>query len=182
MLASLSEIQELAPGLYEMKIEGAGTSDDPSNLPFAVRFEPRQVEDLNFPKPDAAFERIRDFSEMAETIYKTLFSPFVQAASNALTAELAKWFHPMRASRYLFSPALLPWLRGLPALAKSIHDNRQPLADDNPYLGAERKLINLATSSIEATRLNRDASLEHMFGILYGFAPPAKSDSNQRTT
>lgn len=119
---------------------------------------------------------------MAETIYKTFLSPFVQAASNPLTTKLVKWFHPMRASRYLFSPVFLPWLRGLPTLAKSIHDNRQPLAEDDPYLGAERKLINLITSSIETARLNRDASLERMFGLLYGSAPPAKSDSNQRTT
>jgi hypothetical protein len=182
ILASIPEIERLAPGLYEMKIEEIGASDNSSNLPFAVRFEPRQVEDLNFPRPDPAFERIRDFSEMAETIYKTFFSPFVQVTSNPLTAELARWLHPMRASRYLFSPVFLPWLRGLPTLAKSIHDNRQPLAEDDPYLGAERKLINLITSSIEAARLNRDASLERMFGLLYGSAPPAKSGSNQRTT
>jgi hypothetical protein len=182
ILASIPEIERLAPGLYEMKIEEVGASDNASNLPFGVRFEPRQVEDLNFPKPDPAFERIRDFSEMAETTYKTFFSPFVQATSNPLTAELAKWFHPMRASRYVFSPVFLPWLRGLPTLAKSIQDNHQPLAEDNPYLGAERKLINLITSSIEAARLNRDASLERMFGLLYGSAPPAKSDSNHRTT
>jgi hypothetical protein len=43
-------------------------------------------------------------------------------------------------------PSEPPWLRGLPTLAKSIHDNRQPLAEDDPYLGAERKLINLITS------------------------------------
>jgi hypothetical protein len=168
ILASMPEIERLAPGLYEMKIEEGGASDNSSNLPFSVRFEPRQVEDLNFPKPDPAFERIRSFSETAETIYKTFFSPFVQATSNPLTAEMVKWLHPMRASRYLFSPAFLPWLRGLPILAKSIRDSRQPLAEDNPYLGAERKLINLTTSSIEMARLNRDASLERMFGLLYG--------------
>jgi hypothetical protein len=182
ILASIPEIERLAPGLYEMKIEEPGASDNSSSLPFRVRFEPRQVEDLNFPKPDPAFERIRDFSEMAETIYKTFFSPFVQAASNPLTAVLAKWSHPMRTSRYLFSPVFLPWLRGLPTLAKSIRDSRQPLAEDDPYLGAERKLINLITSSIETARLHRDASLERMFGLLYGSAPPAKSDSNHRTT
>lgn len=182
ILASIPEIERLAPGLYEMKIEESGASDNSSSLPFGVRFEPRQVEDLNFPKPDPAFERIRDFSEMAETIYKTFFSPFVQAASNPLTAVFAKWFHPMRTSRYLFSPVFLPWLRGLPILAKSIRESRQPLAEDNPYLGAERKLINLTTSSIEMARLERDASLERMFGLLYGSARPAKSGSNQRTT
>ncbi|MDG9697241.1 DUF3141 domain-containing protein, partial [Streptomyces sp. DH17] len=44
ILASLPEIEGLAPGLYEMKIEDRDPSDSPSNLPFAVRFESRKVE------------------------------------------------------------------------------------------------------------------------------------------
>jgi hypothetical protein len=167
ILASLSEIEGLSPGLYEMKIEEAGSSGA-SNLPFAVRFESRRVEELKFLPPDPAFEHIRDFSEAAETIYRTFFSPFVQATSNPLTAEAAKWFHPMRMSRYLLSSSFSPWLRGLPELASSIRDTRVPLAGDNPYLGAERTFIGLTTSLIEATRINRDAALERMFEFLYG--------------
>lgn len=170
ILASLSEIEGLAPGLYEMKIEEADSSAGASKLPFAVRFESRRVEELKFQPPDPAFERIRDFSEAAETIYRTFFSPFVQSTSNPLTAEAAKWLHPMRMSRYLLSPSFSPWLRGLPGLAGSIRDTRVPLAEDNPFLAAERTLIGLTTSLIEASRINRDAALERMFEVLYGRA------------
>ncbi|WP_454633633.1 DUF3141 domain-containing protein [Bradyrhizobium cenepequi] len=170
ILASLSEIEGLAPGLYEMKIEEADSSAGASKLPFAVRFESRRVEELKFQPPDPAFERIRDFSEAAETIYRTFFSPFVQATSNPLTAEAAKWLHPMRMSRYLLSPSFSPWLRGLPGLAGSTRDTRVPLAEDNPFLAAERTLIGLTTSLIEASRINRDAALERMFEVLYGRA------------
>lgn len=170
ILASLQDIEGLPPGLYEMKIEEAGTLAGASNLPFAVRFEARRVEELKFPQPDPAFERIRDFSEAAESIYKTFLSPFVQSTSNPLTAEAAKWLHPMRTSRYLFSPSFSPWLRGLPGLGKSIRHTRVPLAEDNPYLGAERTFINLTTSLIEIARINRDAALERIFEILYGAA------------
>ncbi|ULL01597.1 DUF3141 domain-containing protein [Bradyrhizobium sp. I71] len=170
ILASLSEIEGLPPGLYEMKIEEADSSTGASKLPFAVRFESRRVEELKFQPPDPAFERIRDFSEAAETIYRTFFSPFVQSTSNPLTAEAAKWLHPMRMSRYLLSPSFSPWLRGLPGLAGSIRDTRVPLAEDNPFLAAERTLIGSTTSLIEASRINRDAALERMFEVLYGRA------------
>lgn len=170
ILASLSEIEGLAPGLYEMKIEEADSSAGASKLPFAVRFESRRVEEFKFQPPDPAFERIRDFSEAAETIYRTFFSPFVQSTSNPLTAEAAKWLHPMRMSRYLLSPSFSPWLRGLPGLAGSIRDTRVPLAEDNPFLAAERTLIGSTTSLIEASRINRDAALERMFEVLYGRA------------
>jgi hypothetical protein len=170
ILASLSEIEALAPGLYEMKIEETDSSAGASNLPFAVRFVSRRVEELKFLPPDPAFERIRDFSEATETIYRTFFSPFVQATSNPLTAEAVKWLHPMRMSRYLLSPSFSPWLRGLPGLADSIRDTRIPLAEDNSYLAAERTFIGLTTSLIEATRINRDAALERMFELLYGRA------------
>jgi hypothetical protein len=76
----------------------------------------------------------------------------------------------MRMSRYLFSASFSPWLYGLPSLAKSIHHNRSPLSEDNPYLGSERALINLTTTLIQAARSNRDASLERMFQVLYGTA------------
>lgn len=167
ILASLPEIEELAPGLYEMNIE-KGSSGDASNLPFAVRFEARRVEELKFAPPDPAFDRIRSFSETAESIYRTFLSPFVQTASNPLTAEAAKWLHPMRISRYLFSPSFAPWLYALPDLAKSVRDVRVPLAEDNPYLGAERTFIDLTISLIEVTRISRDAALERTFDILYG--------------
>jgi hypothetical protein len=170
ILASVAEIEGLAPGLYEMKIEDRDSSDGPSNLPFAFQFEPRKVEDLKFPRPDPAFARIADFSAMTESIYRVFFSPLVRAGSNPLMAEAAKWLHPMRMSRYLFSASFSPWLYGLPSLAKSIHDNRSPLSEDNPYLGSERALINLTTTLIQAARSNRDASLERMFQVLYGTA------------
>ncbi|MCL8488291.1 MULTISPECIES: DUF3141 domain-containing protein [Bradyrhizobium] len=168
ILASLPDIEGLAPGLYEMKIEDRAPSDSLSNLPFAVRFESRKVEDLKFPRPDPAFARIADFSAMTESIYSAFFSPLVRASSNPFLAETAKWLHPMRMSRYVFSASFSPWLYGLPSLAKAIRDDRSPLSDDNPYLKSERTLFDLVTTLIQTARSNRDASLERMFQVLYG--------------
>lgn len=170
ILASIREIERLAPGLYEMKIEEAGTSHRSHDQPRSVRFEPRQVEDLEFPNPDPAFGRIRDISETTEAIYKTFISPFAQAMSNPLTAEAAKWLHPMRTSRYLFSPSFAPGLRGLPDFARSIRNSRTPLSDENPYLAAERFFFGLTTAVIEKARMNRDAAIERLFEAIYGAA------------
>lgn len=167
ILASIPDIEALAPGLYELKIDDA-VAENSSNQPFAVRFEPRQVEDLQFPKPDPAFRRIRDFSETVESVYKAFLSPVVQVTANPLTAEAAKWLHPMRTSRYFFSPSFLPWLRPLPGVAQAIREGRVPLSEDNAYLGAERRFIDLVTLLIEATRVSRDAALERAFALLYG--------------
>jgi len=168
ILAKISEIERLAPGLYEMKIYEPDASAASHNEPYSVRFEPRHVEDLKFPTPDPAFRRIKASSATTEDIYNRFFSPFVQACSNPWTAELAKWLHPMRTSRYLFSPSFSPWLRGLPDLAKSLRDRRTPLSDDNPYLAAERTYLSLVAALIERTRINRDAALEKMFDAFYG--------------
>lgn len=168
ILTSMPEIERLRPGLYEMKIEEAEASDSRQNQPYSVQFEPRQVEELKFPKPHPAFRRISEISETTEGLYRTFFSPFVQAASNPLTAEAAKWLHPMRMSRYLFSPAFSPWLSGLPTLAKSLRGSRTALSDDNPYIEAERTFMNLVGALIERARINRDAVLEKTFDTFYG--------------
>ena len=105
---------------------------------------------------------------MTESIYSAFFSPLVRASSNPFLAETAKWLHPMRMSRYVFSASFSPWLYGLPSLAKAIRDDRSPLSDDNPYLKSERTLFDLVTTLIQTARSNRDASLERMFQVLYG--------------
>ena len=69
ILESLDEIEALAPGLYEIKIENPSGDPDCHKPSYSVRFEPRQVEDLKADYPRAAFERVRQVSEFNETLY-----------------------------------------------------------------------------------------------------------------
>jgi hypothetical protein len=167
ILESLVDIEALAPGLYEMKIDNPTGDPDCHKPAFSVRFEPRRVEDLAHDTPSGAFERVKQVSEFNETIYRSFVSPWVQAIATPWTAEMLKWLHPMRTSRYLLSETLNPWMRGVAALAGPLASNRHPLAKDHPLIGREREAVERVTQALEKLRESRDAGYEQVFGALY---------------
>jgi hypothetical protein len=168
ILESLDEIAALQPGLYEMKIGSPSEDPDRRKPHYAVRFQDRQVEDLRFPHQDAAFERVRAVSEMNEAFYRTFVSPWVRAVANPWIAESLKWLHPMRTSRYAFSEAFNPWMRGVAVLADAISKSRSSLPEDHPLVEKERDLIGHVSDAIESARKVRDSAFEQTFGVLYG--------------
>ncbi len=168
ILESLDEIEALAPGLYEMKIDNPSGDPDCHKPQYAVRFEERKVEDLRFPQENEAFERVRAASEANESFYKTFVSPWVQATANPWSAEMMKWMHPMRTSRYLFSEAFNPSMRGVAVLADAISEERNPLPNDHPMIERERQLIGQISEAIEKARKVRDTAYEQTFSLLYG--------------
>ncbi len=172
ILQSLDEIEALAPGLYEMTIENPGGDPDCDKPQFAVRFEERGVEDLVFDLPRAAFERVREVSELNETVYRTMMSPWVQAATNPWLADWQKWMHPMRLSRYLFSGAFNPWMRGVAIAAEAISFHRTPLSKDHPLLREEKERLRQVGKAVESMREARDGLCEVFFSLLYGGVSP----------
>ncbi|TQF85212.1 DUF3141 domain-containing protein [Elioraea sp. Yellowstone] len=168
ILENLEEIEALAPGLYEMKIDNPSGDPDCHKPSYSVRFEPRRVEDLETDPPRMAFERVRQVSEFSEALYRTFISPWVQALANPWTAETLKWLHPMRSSRYLLSEAFNPWMRTVAALAEIITNGRQPLPQDHPLLVRERAAMGDVTRALEKVREGRDTVYEGTFRLLYG--------------
>lgn len=171
ILESLGELEALEPGLYEMRIDNP-TGDPRCHKPhYSVSFEPRQVEDLRFEYPRAAFEQVRAVSETTEAFYRSVASPWVQALANPWTATAAKWLHPMRTSRYLLSGSFSPWMHGIAAAADAVRRSRHPLPDGHPALVEERALIARMTGLLEDARKRRDRAQEGLFGRLYGAEP-----------
>ncbi len=168
ILESLDEIAALAPGLYEMKIDNPGGDRDCHKPQYTVHFEERQVEDLQFPNQNEAFERVRAASELNEALYRTFVSPWVQAATNPWLAESLKWLHPMRTSRYVLSDAFNPWMRGIAMLADAIGENRRPLPADHPLIGKEREFIAHLSQATESARKARDNAYEWVFDLAFG--------------
>ena len=168
ILESLEEIEALPPGLYEMKIDNPSRDPDCHKPAYEVRFEPRRVEDLQTDYPRDAFERVRRTSEFNENVYATFFSPWVRAFSNPWSAEILKWLHPMRASRYLYSEAFNPWMPGVAAAAETIRKDRKPLEADNSAIVHEREIFEDVGKSFEVCREFRDAAYERIFTALYG--------------
>lgn len=172
ILESLAEIEALEPGLYEMTIDNPTGDPDCHKPQYAVHFAERRVEDLAFERPREAFERVREVSELNETVYRTLVSPWVQAWTNPWVAEWLKWAHPMRTSRYLLSEAFNPWMRGVALAAEAITRDRTPLPEDHPLLGQERELIEQVGKATETARESRDSFVESLFDLLYGVSSP----------
>ncbi len=181
ILESLDEIEALAPGLYEMKIDNPSGDPDCHKPQYAVRFEERKLEDLKIPQQSEAFERVRDASEFNESIYKTFVSPWVQASANPWTAEMMKWMHPMRTSRYLFSEAFNPWMRGVAILADAVAETRTPLSGDHPLVEQERELIGQVSDAIETARTARDDTYQQIFHLFFG-GPSASLGSHASST
>jgi len=165
ILASIDALERLAPGLYEMKLDASGAAPDD---PPAVRFEARQVEHIRFDYPREAFERVRALSEANTQLYRTFVSPWVRAFATPWSAELLKWAHPMRVSRYLFSERFNPWMAGIAALAKSVQEQRRPAAEVNPFVAAERAASKQVSESLERFRVVRDAAQEDIFRRSFG--------------
>lgn len=171
ILESLAEIGALSPGLYEMSVERSTGDPDPRNAQQVVRFAPRRVEDLRFDYPQGAFERVREVSELSEGFYRQFLSPWARTLASPWLAEMSKWLHPMRTSRYLFAASFNPWMHGVALLADPVRQRRQPLPDGDPLLTRERAFFAAVTEAIEDARVRRDALLERAFSASYGAGP-----------
>jgi hypothetical protein len=168
ILEHLPDIEALEPGLYQMKIDNPTGDPDCSRHQYSVRFESRQIEDLHFDYPRAAFERARQVSEWNESVYRTLVSPWMKAAATPWLSASMRWLHPMRASRYFWSERFMPGMRAFRVLADAVSTNRHALADDHPLIAQERKLIETVSAFWQAARKLRDAAVEFTFSSMYG--------------
>ena len=169
ILENQDELESLEPGLYEMKIHNPSGSKDSHKGEYRVSFEPREVESLRryAPHPET-FRRVSQVSEFNEALYQNFVAPWVQAAVNPWTAELSRWFHPMRLNRYMWSDRFNPWMRGLSLMADQVERNRRPAREGSPFLQAEDEVMDSVSEVLEAGRKARDAWMEAVFNWVYG--------------
>ena len=167
MLENLSDIEALEPGLYEMRIDNPTGDPDCDHDQYIVRFEPRRVEDLVFETQPEAFERVGRLSAQLETAYSNFASPWVRAWSNPVTAELMKWSHPMRVTRYMFSERFNPAMAMTAAFAPMVRANRKAVNEDNRFRTAEKMGVDWIETGLTRMRESRDAASELAFSWLY---------------
>ena len=168
ILENLGEIEALEPGLYEMKIDNPTGDPDCERDQYAVRFEPRRIEDVRFDYPAKAFERVRQISEWNENAYRTFVSPWVKAMANPWLSASMQWLHPMRTSRYMWSERFMPWMGAFAVLADAVSKNRHAISDEHQLMAQERQLIAQISAFWEAARKLRDAAQERTFTTMYG--------------
>ncbi|MEL6217835.1 MAG: DUF3141 domain-containing protein, partial [Pseudomonadota bacterium] len=163
ILESLMEIGELPPGLYEMKIDNPTGDPDCKKPQYSVRFEEREIGDLQYAKHRAEFERVRHVSELNERLYRSFVSPWVTTMTTPWTAEALRWLHPMRTSRYAFSSRFNPWMLGIGAMAAGLASHRTALASSHPWLERERAALTQFGEFLGQLRELRDAAQERAF-------------------
>ena len=168
ILENLKDIEALAPGLYEMKIENPTGDPDCERHQYVVQFEPRTIENLRFEYPEHAFERVRELSQVNESIYCAYVHPWVQLMANPWTSQAMYWMHPMRLRTYVWSERFMPWMGVFNVLADAVAKNRHALSDDHPLLAQERQLIDQISAFWETARRMRDAAEERTFTETFG--------------
>jgi hypothetical protein len=151
-----------------MKISNPSGDPDCCKPYYSVAFEERRVEDLIFEYPRKEFERVRQVSDINETLYRTFVSPWVQAAATPWSAAMMKWLHPMRTSRYLLSEKFSPWMYPIAAMAEQVRKSRVSVPEDSSLRVAEKALSGDVTKAIESLREARDKIEEASFRRLYG--------------
>jgi len=167
ILENTETFKDLAPGLYEMKIDKP-TGREAADKPHKVWFEERSIEDLDFKVQRKAFEKVAAISGWNELAYRTWISPWIKLSANPVSAYVQKWSHPMRLRRSLFSPKVTPAMAWVALAAAWTRANRQVTLSDNPWRLREEAVSKSIVASIERWRVQRDAAQERLFTLLYG--------------
>ncbi|MYL24327.1 DUF3141 domain-containing protein [Halomonas alkaliantarctica] len=168
ILESEAELNDLAPGLYEMHIDNPSGDPDCHKPQFQVLFEERRVEDLAYPSQDLAFDRVRALSEYNVVLYENSLGPWVRLAVNPWLAETLRQLHPARTSRLMFSERFTPWM----ASVKWLADVAKPVGDKldatHPFWQWEAFVNESIATTLSIAGTTRDSLCEIGFRGLYG--------------
>jgi len=166
----LRSIEQLAPGLYPMRIEEAERSNGQPS--YRVTLEEKRLEDVcRLNKLERRDERpfavVSAVSDLGERAYLTFVRPWLRPWRSESLARLGRGFHSQRVQHWALSD-LNPVMWPLPSLAGAVNAGRQPVAPDNPFLELERRVSTGISATWDLCRDLRDATLESLFYFTYG--------------
>jgi pimeloyl-ACP methyl ester carboxylesterase len=173
LTSALELIDTLPPGLYEAVI--TDTTPDMPGLEhvhgrYLIQFHPRTIDDIlkldDGRGDERAFEVVNRVSQINQGLYDTFVSPVVKAFSNEAAARMTRDANPARMERWAFSD-LNPWMWWVKPAAEWIRANRQPVAPENPFAQAEKKVSAQIEEALDRYRDARDAASERLFKALY---------------
>ncbi|GAA5174605.1 DUF3141 domain-containing protein [Modicisalibacter zincidurans] len=172
ILESLTELNDLAPGLYELRIDNPTGDPDCHKPQFRVHFEERRVEDLDYPSQAPAFERVRARSEHNVSLYETFVGPWVRLYTTPWSAEVLRQLHPARTSRLMFSERFAPWMGSVKWLSDMAPPESVSVEGRNMYRQWETLTSDAITSTLELAGTARDGFSELLFTGFYGGSWP----------
>ncbi len=173
--SNIDLIDVLPPGLYEAVMTPKNPNDPSADLiegDYLVRFEARTLDHIralgaNSEADDRKFAAVARVSEINLGLYRTLVQPWVKMWANEGAAQLMERLHPARLQYEMFSHAN-PMLRALDSYVEKVKENRQPAADDNPFLQAQKMFSDMVEMSLNTYRDVRDQVSEEWFHAVYG--------------
>ncbi|WP_084386797.1 DUF3141 domain-containing protein [Castellaniella caeni] len=177
ILESVGDLNELAPGLYEMKIDNPTGDPDCHKPEFQVRFEERRVEDLDYADQTVAFKQVKALSAHNVALYETFVGPWVRLATTPWSAKMLRQLHPARTSRLMFSERFAPWMGGVKWLAERVETTPTPVDSSSPYRQWETLVSDSIASTLTQVGTTRDSVFEKVFEGLYGGSWLDKSET-----
>ena len=191
IVTSLDVIDQLPPGLYEMKVvhkDGQAVQrwDDLEPGSYTVHFENRTMDDLQAINPEGreeeqTFSTVAKLSEINNAAYKTLVRPWLAnpLAKQALRplGDAMTLLHPLRLQHQSFSD-LHPLAAPVAKLAEQVRANRHALPEEHPLRVWERMFSKLTENCLNLYRERRDDALVQWTRLAFGasglgaFLPP----------
>jgi hypothetical protein len=153
----------MAPGLYEMTLEDAADR-------LHIRFEPRTIDDiLHFDvsrDEEVLFSEVKRMSEANTAAYERTVRPALKHMVTKQSAELMRNLHPLRTQRLMFSDKN-PIMSHLDPMAHKLAQDRVTVAENNPFLMAQKICAEIIEMQLNLFRDLRDAAAEKSFFALY---------------
>ena len=165
-------IDILPPGLYEMVIEKMpeGAGDRPEDR-YLSRFEPRTIADIrqldDGQKDSEFFASPKLVSELNTQFYEAFIGPWVRMMVTEPLAQTLRELQPLRSQYRLLSDEN-PFMWPFQLLAPMVAKHRRPVADDNPFLTAEKHFSDSVVTVLDHYRDLRDRMQEMLFKAIYG--------------
>lgn len=167
IIGTVDMIEYLSPGLYEMVLTEEAKSEEEDDK---IEFVERTMEDIlqldEGLEDEEAFRPVSAISKFNDRMYLTFVSPWVRMMMTDTTAETIRQLHPLRVQRYMLSD-LNPMLWPLHFLSPAVHETRQPVEPDNPFLKWEKLFSESVKSSLQSYQKSRDLLQERMFQFMY---------------
>lgn len=165
IISNFDMIDYLPPGLYEMVIEGDVKTGD-----FKANFEERTLDDIaamdDGKEDEEDFEIVNAVSNVNDDLYRIYLRPWVQMWTTEFSAEMMRWFHPLRSQRYMISD-MNPMFRPLASIASLARNNRRPVSPDNPFVVWEKNMSSCIEEMLNLYRDTRDRFQEQTFRWIY---------------
>ncbi len=164
--STLDVIEEVAPGLYEMRITGEEKDG------YHVELQERTLADIRDLAGDGsgaeAFPALASISTTISAAYSNIVSPLMRGMATEATADLWRRLHPMRLRRTITSDAN-PAMLAVAAWADMVRRQRRPAAPDNIFVALEKSWADQIEHALDTWRDLRDATVETAFFSVYGW-------------